>query len=60
MKKIKIELTPTQYHVLTEIISNVLDVIEWDSNLQMYSVGDRFIYSCFKDQLQTLKNLGKI
>lgn len=57
MKKIKIELTPAQYSVLSTILGNVDDCMEWDEDLQAYADGARFLLSLDKTDYAVFKRL---
>jgi hypothetical protein len=55
MKNVKIELTPAEYCVLSDIAKRVFDCMEYDELLNAYSDGSRFIFSCNKHELNALK-----
>lgn len=57
MKKIKIELTPAQYSILSTILRNVDECMEWDDDLQQYADGARFLLSLDKTEYAVFKRL---
>ena len=59
MKTIKLELTPAQYIVLSNIVYSTEVAMEWDEVLNAYSDGGRFLLSLDKNEMRAFKNLVK-
>lgn len=57
MKKIKVELTPSEYSILIDILNSTKDCLEWDEGLQEYTDGGRFMISFTKGEYKTLNNI---